>query len=395
MLNYADRSLFGLMIPLIKQDLHLSDTILGLISGVLFATVYTTLLIPVASIADRKSRRNIVGIGFGFWSLMTFLSGAVTSAWQLAFSRLFMAAGEAAGLAPSQSMVADIVAKERRPLALSVLTSGSSLYAIVLLPMLAIAADRFGWRVSFYIAGAVGMILAVLFFLTVREPQRDAPIKERVPIFQAMMVLRKSMPYLAMMISATLMGGVMYSRSAWEASFLVRVHDLSIAEVGVYVAPVRGILGAAGALGAGYLAERLGRRDPKWRLWVPALCCVAFVPAHLAYLLSDTREVWIAGLALSSMFVVAYQGPMFAAVVAIAEPRMRAVAISIIFFCSGLLGQLCGPFVVGILNDTLLPIYGPKGIRYSLLLMTVCGAAASVPFFVAPFFGRTRETPTD
>jgi MFS family permease len=138
-----------------------------------------------------------------------------------------------------------------------------------------------------------------------------------------------------------------------------------------------------GIVGAGLFADRLGRRDPRWRLWVPALVCLFCVPGYVAFLLGETPAAWAGGLAVVFMFQAAYQGPLFAAVISMAPEGMRAVSVSIVVLFTGLVGQIFGPLIVGMLNDALAPAYGDEAIRYSLLVVALCTLLGGVSFFIA------------
>jgi MFS family permease len=391
-----DRSLLGLVLPLIKADLQLSDTALGLISGLAFVLFYSTLGIPIASLADRSNRRNIVAIGFAVWSAMTIVSGSVVNGWQMAAARFLMGAGEAAGLAPSQAMIADRFSPARRPLALSIFTAAFALDALIFLPLAAWGADTLGWRTVFHISGGIGVALALIFYLTVKEPVRGAAdggaAQDRVPMLKALRILSRSRAYVFMMIGVSCTGGALYAMGTWTTTFLTRVHGMSITEVGAIVGPARGVLGLIGILGAGYLANLLGRRDARWRLWVPALSCLLYVPGQIMMLLSDTPWVWITGLGITGLFITAYQGPVYAAIVTLAPPRMRAVAISVLVLFTGLAGQVCGPLIVGMLNDALHAAHGDHAIRYSLLVVAVCEMGAALAFYAASQ-AAAREAP--
>lgn len=384
--NYLDRSLLGLVLPLIKDDLHLSDTALGLISGLAFAVFYSLLGVPIASLADRSNRRNIVGIGFAFWSLMTAVTGWVANGWQLAACRFLMGAGEAAGLAPSQAMIADKFAPRRRPLALSIFTTSSAISSLLFMPVAGWIAATYGWRAVFQAAGAAGLVLAILFFLTVAEPERRGLPGERpaaVPMLRAVTVLARLPAYLWLLAGASFMGGALYAIGTWLTAMLVRVHGFSILEVASIVTPLGGIAGVLGIVSAGWLADRLGRRDPRWRLWVPALICLLCTPAFVAFLLGESWAVWVSGLAVVFALQAAYQGPIYAAVISMAPEGVRAVSISILVLFTGLVGQIFGPLVVGILNDALAPAYGELAIRYSLLVVAGCTFLGGLCFFMA------------
>jgi MFS family permease len=188
------------------------------------------------------------------------------------------------------------------------------------------------------------------------------------------------------------MGANVYATSAWFPTFLSRVQGMSLLEVASYIGPLRGILGAAGILGGGWLADRLGRRNARWRLWVPALGCLLLAPAEALFLLVDRRPAWVTGLALTSFFSILHQGPVFAAAMSVARPRMRAVASAVIVFCAAVVGQVAGPMLVGVLNDQLAGVFGGEAIRYSLLLASLCAGLAGVSFlFAARYFEGPRD----
>lgn len=387
--NYLDRSLLGLVLPLIKADLQLSDTALGLISGLAFAVFYSLLGVPIASLADRSNRRNIVGIGFAIWSLMTAITGWVTTGLQLAICRFLMGAGEAAGLAPSQSMIADKFSPAKRPLALSIFTTSSAISSLAFMPLAGWIASTYGWRAAFHAAGALGLVLAAIFFLTVAEPARRRRQDEQpaaVPMIKAIRTLAMLPAYLWLLAGASFLGGALYAWGTWMTAMLVRVHGFSIVEVASIVAPLGGIAGTLGIIGSGWLANRLGHRDPRWRLWIPALVCLLCVPGYVFFLLSDNWGTWVTGLAVVFAFQAAYQGPTFAAVISMAPEGMRAVSVSIIVLFTGLIGQIFGPLVVGILNDSLAGTYGEGAIRYSLLVVALCTLLGGGCFFIASFF---------
>lgn len=392
MFNFLDRSLLGLVLPLIKADLNLSDTALGLISGLAFALFNSLLGVPIASLADRSNRRNIVAIGFAFWSLMTALTGWVATGWQLAACRFLMGAGEAAGSAPSQAIIAARFSEEKRPLAISIFTSSTAISSLLFMPVAGWIASTYGWRAAFHVSGAVGIVLAAVFFLTVQEPARRADGRESVaavPIARAVRALLAKTAYRWLLVGAASMGGALYAMATWMTAMLVRVHGLSIVEVASIVTPLGGVAGLIGIIGAGWFADRLGRRDPRWRLWVPALVCFICVPGYFAFLLADTWLVWAGGLAVVFALQGAYQGPIYAAVLSLAPEGMRAISISIPVLCSGLAGQIFGPLAVGMLNDALAGSYGEAAVRYSLLTAALCTLVGGLCFLAASL-SRTR-----
>ncbi len=386
--NYLDRSLLGLALPAIKAEMHVSDAMLGLVSGLAFVLFYSLLGVPIAWAADRWNRRNIIAAGIAFWSVMTLASGWVANVWQLAIVRFLMGAGEACGLAPSNSMISDLFRQERRPLALSIFGTASSIAFIAFFPVLGWVEQHYGWRQMFVLAGAPGILLAIAFALTVREPPRGHREARRTPaelvgIWQTLSFLLRSRTYLALLGAGTFMGFDVFAASVWTPTFLQRVHGLQMSEVAAVIGPLRGIFGLAGVLLGGFAVDRLMRRAAHWRVTLPAMACLLAGPAELMFLLSDSRTVWVAAFAASSFLTLVHQGPLFALVLSVARVRARAVAISVLLLCSALLGQAAGPFVVGVLNDVLASAFGVDAIRYSLLVVAFSAMAGGVLLFVA------------
>ena len=387
--NYLDRTILGLALPAIKAEMNISDTMLGLVSGLAFVAFYSVLGIPIAWLADRYSRRNIIAIGLAFWSAMTLLTGFVANVWQLAGARFLMGAGEACGLAPSNSMISDLVRPARRPLAMSIFGMAFSIASIVFYPIVGWIGQHHGWRAMFISAGVPGLILA-LAFLTVKEPARGAAERsnqrsafEPASLAQTLRFLFDSRAFLFILLGSTFMGANTFAAGIWTPTFLMRVHHFNLAQVGATIGPVRGFLGAAGVLAGGILTDRLGQRDPSWRLRAPAIACIALGPAEALFLLTDPKLLWMTGLALTSFLMLLHMGPVFAVVLNVTHVRMRAIASAIMALCATLLGQAVGPLLVGFLNDLLTPSLADDAVRYSLLINTITAIGAGVAFLAA------------
>ncbi len=391
--NYLDRSILGLALPAIKVEMAASDTALGLVSGLAFVLFYSVLGLPIAWMADRWNRRNIIAIGFMFWSLMTALTGLAANIWQLALARFLMGAGEACGIAPSNSMISDLFRKARRPLALSIFGLASSLSFIFFFPVAGWIAEHWGWRQMFFVAGAPAIVLGLLFLFTVKEPARGAKEEHKrnldnASFFEAVKFLAGSKTYLLLLGGVTFMGANLFAATVWVPTFLARVHGLSMGDIASTLGPLRGILGAIGILAGGVLIDRLGRRDERYRLRIPAIACILVGPAEVLFLLGGGRMEWVIGYGLTSFFTVIYQWPSFAVALNVARVRMRAVASAIVAFFSSLVGQVVGPFLIGILNDLLEPSYGDLAIRYSMLVLAATAVIAGLLFWLA---ARTIE----
>lgn len=386
--NYLDRSVLGLALPSIKQEMLVSDTALGLVSGLAFVLFYSILGIPIAWLADRWSRRNIIAIGFAFWSAMTVLTGFVVNIWQLGLARFLMGAGEACGLAPSNSMISDLFRRERRALALAFFGTASSIAFIIFFPIAGWIVEIWGWRTMFMAAGLPGVALALIFFLTVKEPERggkeaekEKPATAKAGFAETLRFLLGARTYVALLVGATLMGANAFAAGAWGPTFLARVHGLSMGEVASTLGPLRGIASLIGILAGGFIIDRLGRSDERFRLRLPAVACLLVAPAEIMFLLGESSWVWISGYALTSFFTLIHQAPIFAVALSVAKLRMRAVATAVVVFCASLVGQAVGPLLVGVVNDLLEPAYGDHAIRYSMLILAATAALAALSFW--------------
>ena len=386
-LNYFDRSVLSLMLPLIKKDFHVSDTTLGVVTGLI--AIYAILGVPVAWLAERWSRRNIVAIGLAFWSLMTALTGLVTSVWQLGGTRFAMAIGESAGLAPSQSILSDLFSKRARPVVLSIITTASSIALLIYSPAAGWVAGHYGWRVVFLAAGAPGVVLAVVLLLTLKEPGRHAAAAVRTaPLGEALGFLGGSKAFLWCLLGTSVMGVYLYGVSAWDATFLVRVRHFTVPQVGAMFQPLRGAVSAIGIVLGGVLSSRLELIDARWRCWIPGLACLLMAPFQFIYLFSNATPVWVSAYAAAALFSIMHQGPIYAVYVSVSQARSRAVAVAVALLGATVVGQFGGPILIGWLNDEMHARFGDAAIRYSMLVVMACSALAGLCYLIAARYVR-------
>jgi predicted MFS family arabinose efflux permease len=387
-LNFADRSVFALLIDPMKRDLHLTDTALGLINGFGFVVFYSFLGLPVARWADRSDRRFILTASLVIWSTMTCFCGLARGAWQLAFARFGVGAGEAGGVAPSHSMLSDLFSKEALPRALSIFTVGSRIGVFAGSLAAGYVAQYYGWRAAFLVVGLPGLAAAALFRLTVREPVRGAmegpkAAKNLLSVTQTTLFLLRQRSFVFITIGGTLMGITLYGFSSWTPAFLHRIHHFSSGEIGAYQGIVTGLIGSGGVLLGGFLAESLGKRDARWRVYVPALACMICCPFYLLFLFSPSVYAAIFALCLATIFTSAYLGPTYAAYLSVSKIRMRAFASASFLFIGNLIGLGVGSGLVGWLNDRLQPRFGDLAIRYSLVAPGVIALVGGAIFWLA------------
>jgi MFS family permease len=394
--NYLDRLLLGLALPSIKQDMQVSDTALGLVTGFAFSLSYSLLAAPIAWAADRYNRRNIIATGFAFWSAMTAMTGMAANIWQLAVARFLMGAGESTGMAPSTSMISDVFGPQRRQMAMSIFGTAGVVSSLTFFPIIGAIGQAYGWRTMFFVAGVPGILLALLFRLSVREPVRGA--KDTAVQTQPAPNLKETARFLAgsrtfifLTLGATFIGATLFGDAAWAATFLHRVHGMDIRETAFVIGPIRGGVGAVGILTIGVLVDRTSRTNPKMRARIPAIACILTGPFEALFLLADPTWAWMTGFVVSGFLVLAYWGPVFAMGVSVVRLPMRALATAIMLIVSTLAGQIIGPFLVGALNDSLAAEYGGLAVRYSMLPGAVTAVIAGLCFWLA---GNSLEADT-
>ena len=332
--NFIDRQILVILQEPIKADLGLSDAQLGLLTGFSFALVYVTAGIPIAWLADRSNRRNIVAASLAFWSLMTALSGLVQNYAQLLAARLGVGVGEAGGSPPSHSMISDYFPPSSRGTALSFYSMG--IYIGVLFGFAAGGwiAENFGWRNAFFVIGIPGIVYALAVLWLVKEPKRGqfdvGGTPPKASLSETMACLRSRPTFWWISVGCAFTAFVSYGNGNFMPSFLIRNHGLSLAEVGAILGLISGLSGAAGTFLGGYLADRLSLRDMRWYVWIPILGGVtAMVPAYYTLLGSDTTLI-IAAMIPSQILGALYLGPCIATCHNLVSPGMRAMASAIL-----------------------------------------------------------------
>jgi len=393
--NFIDRQILVILQEPIKADMGLSDAQLGLLSGFSFALIYVTAGIPIAYWADRGNRRNIVSLALAVWSGMTALSGFVQNYGQLLAARIGVGLGEAGGSPPSHSMISDYFPPEQRGRALSFYSMGIYIGILFGFAFGGMIAEAFGWRMAFLVVGIPGVLFAVVLRLSVQEPIRGrwdtaAETAQRPSFAETMEVLKQLPSFWYIAFGCALMAFVGYGVGNFFPSFLIRNHGLSISQVGMVLALVSGIGGAAGTYLGGYLGDRFGARDPRWYLWVPMYGgLIAFGP-YLYVLLTDNTTHLLIILIFTNILTALYLGPSIAMSHALVPPSMRALTSAILFFVLNMIGLGLGPFLTGLTSDLLAPRFGDQSLRYAMVLASMTGLVAILLFYLG-----ARKLPAD
>jgi len=388
--NFLDRTIFNVLIEPIKKEFALSDTTMGLLAGFGFVLFYSLLGIPIARVADRVNRRNIVALAFAFWSAMTFLCGLASSVTTLALARIGVGIGESAGTPASQSMLADLFDKNERPRALGIYAIGTYLGVFLGYFLGGWVNQHYGWRAAFVSAGLPGVALAALLWLTIAEPKRGAMAETFAPepIGPTLRFLISQPSFVIVLLGFCLTSYTNYATSAWIPPFLARVHHLSSAEIGAYAGTFKGLCGIAGTLVGGFVVGQISRRDDRWKLWAPAIMSGLAGPVFAVCMLTPDFVTMIAALAATSFLVGFHLGPIFAIAQTVARPSMRALASALVLLTATCFGQGVGPLAVGMVNDALKASFGPDAVRYSLLSAAATTTLGALLFVWAARFIR-------
>jgi MFS family permease len=389
-LNTMDRSqILAASVQAIKKELSASDFQMGVLTGIPFALFYSFMGIPIAAWADRSSRRNVLALAVAAWSGMTALFGMAVNYAMLFAARVGTAVGEAGGSPPSHSLISDYFPKNRRGTAFSIFALGVPIGSSLGAALGGWGNQTLGWRMTFMLAGIPGIVIALILWLTVKEPPRglsDGLLRagERAPtppMFDVLRTLWQKRSFRHLTLAAALHSVVWYASSAFNNAFLQRSHQMSVAEAGYWIAVLSAIAGFGTFLG-GFFSDRLSVRfkDRRWYMWVPGIATLLCVPFQfLAYLSTDRAVVLPSFVGLMFMAAVFF-GPSFAMTQALATLRMRSVATSVLLFIQTLIGNGLGPSVTGLISDSLKASYQQDSLRYALVFIGVVNIWAAVHY---------------
>lgn len=386
--NFIDRQILVILQEPIKQDMGLSDTQLGLLSGFSFALVYVLAGIPIAYLADRGNRRNIIAIALTVWSGMTAISGLAQNYTHLLLARIGVGLGEAGGSPPSHSMISDYYAPEHRGKAMSFYSTGIYIGILFGFALGGILADELGWRMAFFVVGIPGILFAGVLMLLLKEPVRgswdagaDKNAKASFKETLTFLMTRKSFWYAA--LGTAMMSYKSYGNGNFMPSFLYRLHDMSLSEIGFTLALVSGVAGAVGTFMGGVVADKLGAKDKRWYLWTPMWGAIIALPLGIYVLLTLNTQSLIIALVLSTVTSTLYLGPCIAISHALVPPHMRAMTSAVLFFILNMIGLGLGPLLTGLLSDWFTAQHGVVGLRYAMLSSYILGSSAIILFFMA------------
>lgn len=393
--NFIDRSILGILVQPIKEDLQVSDTAMGFLGGIAFAIFYTFMGIPIARMADKGSRVNVLTVSLVLWSGATALCGMAQSFFHLLAARIGVAVGEAGGSPPSHSMISDMFPPERRATALAIYALGIPIGTMLGNLGGGWINEAFDWRMAFLVVGLPGVLLAFVLRLTLREPARGgaegiAPQRDDAPpvaeVFRYLWA-RRSFRYLS--LGGALHAFVGYGVSFWIPAMFARSHGLGTSEMGMALFYL-GFASIAGTFLGGYLGDRFGKRDERWYVWLPGIATLLSLPfSAFVYLWGDPYQaLWV--LAIPYFFGAYYLGPTFSMTQGMVGLRMRALAASISLFILNIIGLGLGPQFTGFTSDLLNQFtdLGGDSLRWALVISLIFNLVSALLYIIA---GKTLK----
>ncbi len=389
----ADKGIVSILLVPIQKDLGVSDLAMGSLAGAAFTIVHATAVLPLALLADRRNRRNIIAIAVTFWSVMTAVSGMATSFLTLLLARIGVAAGEAGNASAILSSVSDLHPRSRRGIGYGALSAGAALgggggsFAVGLL------SQNYGWRMAFFAMSVPGLITAAVIFLTMVEPRRgayEAPAAPKADLsaWEAIRYILGVPTMRRILIALIVMQGTTAAFMAWMPAFLMRVHHLTVAEMsaGWGFAIAGGSL--TSSLIAGTITDKLSKRGEKWRLFYCSIGLVIGAPILLVSLYTASTPLSLVTLFIAVFCAGGVTASSTAAYLGVVRPEVRGRASAIVAIVIAIIGLSVGPSLFGAINDWLKPTYGVNAVRYTLLSVPPLWLVAASLFI---FAGKTAD----
>lgn len=393
-----DKALLSVLIEPIKAEFQLNDSEMGLLSGLAVSVPFAVACIPIGMLADRVSRRDLIAFLVGAWSLVTGLTSLAGSVTALFASRVGIGAFESGFTPASLSQLSDRFPLSLRATVMGLFSLGAPVGVFMGMAMGGYVEDNYGWRAAFLIAGVPGIILAILLWLTTKEPPRggtgeEAGLVGKAPpllsVFRFMLFDRASRD---VAIGMTWAAATLSVLAVWTPSLMRRSFDLSATDAGLTAGLMIGLGGAIGAATGGFLADRTGGESLSRKMRVPIAGALFSALIGLIALLGGLPDgVSIALLGVTAFFGQFYIGTSYGVAATLAGPTQRAVALSILLVLFNLISYALGAGAIGKLSDMLAPDYGAESLRYAYAATFVFTLLSAIHFVRAHGDLRRRE----
>ena len=400
--NFIDRQIVGILAPFIQKDLDLTNTELGLLIGFAFAVFYTTFAIPLAWLADRYNRVNILSIALATWSGFTALTGLANNFFQIVIARMGVGIGEAGGSPPSHSIISDIYSKEERAGALGFYSMGIPIGIMVAYfataALLGSSTDDVDWRKIFIFLGLTGIALAVLVRLLIREPKRGAMEFDEIveieqpPFLDSLGVLLKIPAWWAMCFGIAFGSFASYASAAFHTKFLIALDPtFNFQKLVIILGIINGVAYVGGTFFGAKLADIWAQKDIRAYGWLPAIAILLCLPISIGSYWVSSVEMNLIWSALFLVFAGVILGPSFAIAQTLAPIKMRAMSTALFFFILNMIGLGGGPTFAGWLIDVFKENFNELDAMRYAMTVTFC---IYIPSLIS-FFLVSRVLPKD
>ena len=405
--NFLDRQILAILSPAIQKELGINDAQLGLMRGMSFAIFYSLLGVPIAFLADRFNRTWIITISLTIWSAMTAVCGLAQNFWQLFFARMMVGVGEAGGVAPAYSIISDYFEPKKRARAMAIYSFGIPIGSAVGIVFGAIITTMLSWRAAFVIVGIMGIILAPIFRLLMREPVRgvydSAKAKTDAPkISEVIKVLVSKPSFWTLSLGASCSSMMGYGLFAWLPSFFVRSYGDILPQAlswlpsfliphgagpvlyaGYYYGMMLLVGGILGIWMGGQISDRLGAKSKGAYALVPAVSFLLALPFFILGTMSNNLVVSFFLYIIPTALGLVWLGPVISAFQHIVPPNMRATASALFLLINSLIGIGLGDFLIGLISTLLKEQYGQESLRYSIMSGTIFYVLAAILLFIS------------
>lgn len=388
-LSMVDKMLITVLLDPIKREFSLSDTQLGLLTGISFSLFFAFAGIPLGIAADRSNRRNIIAICITIWSIATALCGFTTGFLQLLLLRFVVGAGESGATPSAVSMISDLFPLRERARALAVYYLFTPIGSGVGMTVGAILVAAYGWRTTVISAGLPGLAVVAILLLTVREPKRlnvhglsDAK-SEAPPVRETMRFILSQRSLLHTAAGVTLTTIAINAFGMWMFPFFTRVDHIAPAQAGWMISVATYPIASVGMIAVGVLADRLARRDERWRVWIPSAMSFACFPLAVAAVMTADPIVALGFTGIWMMCGTSWFGASYAVCQSLVMPRMRATLSAMMLLLTTLLGFGVGPLITGHISDMFAASAGAMSVGYGMAGANLLAIWGGVHFFLA------------
>ncbi len=388
-INIADRYVVSTVLEQIRLDLHLTDSGVAILTGWPLAIFYGTFGIAISWLADRANRRNILAVSLIIWSAFTAVCGITRSYWQFLFARVGVGIGEAGGTPPSTAIVSDYFPAGRRPMAMTVLALGAPIGAYLGANFAGYVANLYTWRGAFLALGVPGLVVGILVYLTVKEPQRGRLDELSDGINASFLTSLKFLWRQRAAFHVVIGGGLCalwgWGLMSWTPAFLQRAYSLNVAQAGAFTGSIHLIGGSAATVATAFILSRPSMANPRRVVWLLAAgIALATIPSIIAYWTHDQAVCKL----MFWIFIPAiyfYIGPCFGLLNNLAPCCMRNMFIAVSLLVANVLNWIVAPSMVGALSDW---YAGPHAtdaasLRFAMLVLAPSGFWAAYHLWLA------------